>query len=379
MNILASTFRLHKVVALLVLVGASAWIATGKFAFVGSEQAGAAEAQETAAAAEPVADPVAAAIPALRTVAGLKPVFAEHARKIRLSGVTMPNKRAVLAARTDGVVQMLNVTKGAPVAAGTIVLALEGPETLARAEIAEIALAQRERDLDVAERLFKGGNAPETQLTNARTARDSAKAELTLARASVDKLNLTAPFSGLVDTVEVEQGEWVQTGTPVATILSLDPIRVRAEVSELDIGYVSTGALTKLRLVNGTELQGKVTFVAREASAQTRTFPVEVEVPNPGNILPAGMTTEVELFADSQTTVTVPRSIITLSDKGELGLRVVGADNVAHFVAVEIIDDTEAGLVVKGVPKDVWIVVAGQDLVRDGESVIVSEAPQVQP
>jgi multidrug efflux system membrane fusion protein len=87
----------------------------------------------------------------------------------------------------------------------------------------------------------------------------------------------------------------------------------------------------------------------------------------------------VELFADPQPTVTVPRSIITLNDEGVLGLRVVGKDNVAHFVAVEIIDDTEAGLVVKGVPQDVRIITAGQDLVRDGETVIVSETAQVTP
>jgi multidrug efflux system membrane fusion protein len=366
-----------------VLLAAGAWIITGKFAFVGSEHEGAAEAQETAAAAEATGEaaPTGGAAPAatVRTVAGMVPVFAEHARKIKLSGVTEPNKRAVLAARADGVAQALNVTKGASVEAGQVVLALEGPETLARAQIAEIALAQRERDLEVAQRLFDGGNTPETQLTNARSARDSAKAELTLARASVDKLNLSAPFSGLVDAVAVELGEWVQTGTPVATILSLDPIRVRAEVSELDVGFVSPGATTRLKLVNGTEMEGKVTFVAREASASTRTFPVEVELPNPGNVVPSGMTTEVELFADPQPTVTVPRSIITLNDEGVLGLRVVGKDNVAHFVAVEIIDDTEAGLVVKGVPQDVRIITAGQDLVRDGETVIVSETAQVTP
>jgi multidrug efflux system membrane fusion protein len=69
----------------------------------------------------------------------------------------------------------------------------------------------------------------------------------------------------------------------------------------------------------------------------------------------------------------VPRSIITLSAQGELGLRIVDKDDVAHFASVELIDDTPGGLVLAGVPADARIIVAGQDLVRDGEKVIVTE------
>ncbi|HLQ19813.1 MAG TPA: efflux RND transporter periplasmic adaptor subunit, partial [Tabrizicola sp.] len=112
--------------------------------------------------------------------------------------------------------------------------------------------------------------------------------------------------------------------------------------------------------------------VAREASAQTRTFPVEIALPNPRMTLPSGMTAEVSLYAQPVRAVVVPRSIITLSDKGELGLRVVGADNVAQFAAVQIIDDTADGLVVTGVPENVRIITAGQDLVRDGDTVEVA-------
>ena len=177
--------------------------------------------------------------------------------------------------------------------------------------------------------------------------------------------------------VDVEKGEWVQSGAPVATILSLNPIIVRAEVSELDIANVAPGSKAFLMLVDGTKMEGLVRFVAREASAATRTFPVEIALPNPGALIPAGMTTQVELLAPAVSTVTVPRSVITLSEKGEIGLRVVGADNLARFVAVQIIDDTEAGMIVAGVPADVRIIVAGQDLVRDGDLVDVTEVAAV--
>lgn len=358
--------KFHRIAALCVTVAATAWIATGEFSSVGSAQTS--EGQESPT---PEAAPVEKA-PLVRTVSAVEPAFVDHARAIRLSGITEADKRVDLAARADGVIATLAMEKGGSVEAGTIVMELEGPEAVAQEKIAEIALAQKERDLEVAEKLFEGGSTTESALTNARSARDAAAAELARAHAAADRLRLKVPFTGIVDSLSVELGEWVQTGAPVATILSLDPILVKAEVSEVDLAAVVVGSTAKVKLVSGAEMDGTVRLVAREASAQTRTFPVEIALPNPDLMLSSGMTAEVSLYAPPVRAVVVPRSVITLSDKGELGLRVVGADSVAQFAVVQIIDDTPDGLIVTGVPEGVRIITAGQDLVRDGDTVEVA-------
>ena len=357
--------KFHRIAAFCVMVGAAAWIATGEFSSVGSAQT--AEGKES-----PTPETPSETAPLVRTVSAVEPKFVDHAREIRLSGITEADKRTDLAARAEGVIASLALSKGGMVKAGAVVMVLEGPETVAQEEIAQIALAQKERDLEVAEKLFKGGSTSESALTNARSARDAAQAELNRAQAAADRLRLKAPFAGIVDSVSVELGEWVQTGTPVATILALDPILVKAEVSEVDLSSVSVGSTAKVRLVNGTEMDGTVRLVAREASAQTRTFPVEIALPNPDLTLPSGMTAEVSLYAAPTRAVVVPRSIITLAEDGELGLRIVGPDNLAQFAAVKIIDDTPDGLVVTGVPEGVRIITAGQDLVSNGEKVDVA-------
>lgn len=360
--------KLHRITAYCVMVAAGAWIATGEFASIGS-----AEEANAATDEAPEATPVPAEV-LVRTVAAVEPAFIDHARAIRLAGITEADKHVVLAARADGVIASLTLTKGALVEADQVVLTLEGPETQAQAEIAAINLAQRERELDVAQKLFEGGSSSETALDNARSARDAAAAELNRAQAAADKLVLKAPFAGLVNTLDVELGEWIQTGTPVATILSLDPILVKAEVSEVDLASVAVGSVAKVRLVTGVEAEGTVRLVARDASAATRTYPVEIALPNPDLSIPGGMTSEVTLFAAPVRAVVVPRSIITLSETGELGVRVVGADNLAQFAAIKVIDDTPEGLVVVGVPEGVRIITSGQDLVRNGDPVVVSEA-----
>ena len=369
---MAMRFRVHRLFAIIVFAAAAAWVGTGKFSSVGSEEAHAAEADASEAKAAVVTPKS-----NLRTVAAIAPVFADHAREIRLSGTTGADKRTVLAARSDGIISALNVGQGDVVAADQIVITLEGSDVAAAVTTAEATLAQRTQELVVAEKLFARGNTAELQLIGVRAAKAAAEAQLSQALAAADRLNLRAPFAGVVDNVSVELGEWVQTGTPIATILALDPIVVRAEVSELDVGYVNTGDRTIVRLVSGAEMEGTVRFLAREASPLTRTFPIEVALPNPDRSIPSGMTSEISLYTRPVRSVTVPRSIITLSDSGEIGLRVVNSDNVTSFAAVNLIDDTPTGLVVTGVPENVRVIVSGQDLVGDGETVSVIDSPDL--
>lgn len=376
---MASRIKGHQIWAVLVLVAAALWVGTGKFASVGSEEAHASQAQPDAPAAAPGTTPGTAAEtpapPGLRVVAAMTPVFADHAREIRVSGITGADKRAVLAARTSGVISTLPISKGDRVAADDVVMTVEGMDVTAAVDEAKATLAQRAQELEVAEKLYQSGNTAELQLIKVRADKAAAEAALSQAEAAADRLNLSAPFAGFIDSVEVERGEWVQTGTPIATLLALDPIVVRAEVSELDMGYVAVGDRAEVSLVSGQEMSGTVRHISRDASEGTRTFPIEVALPNPDHAIPSGMTAEVRLYTQPEKAVTVPRSIITLSEEGVLGLRVVGADNVARFAGVELIDDTAEGLVVTGVPEGVRIIVSGQDLVRDGETVAVKDAP----
>ncbi|PPB79502.1 multidrug efflux system membrane fusion protein [Albidovulum inexpectatum] len=366
---MAFRIRGHRIAAIIVLISAAVWVVTGKFSSVGSEEAHAAQ---PAPGEQPVESKAATDQP-LRTVGVIAPEFVEHARRIRVSGLTEADKNAVLAARASGVIASLKVEKGSMVSAGEVVLSIEGPEVLAAVETARATLAQRQQELQIAESLFKSGTGSELQLIRARADAAAAEAALVQAEAAADRLNVVAPFEGFVDSVEVEQGEWIQAGTPVARILSLDPIIVLGEISEIEVGHVRIGDKAEVRLVNGLRAEGVVRHVAREASPQTRTYPVEVSLPNTGGKVPSGMTAEISLFTAPVRAVVVPRSVITLSDDGELGLRVVGEDNIARFAPVELIDDTPRGLVLAGVPEDVRIIVLGQDLVRDGERVAVSD------
>jgi len=124
-----------------------------------------------------------------------------------------------------------------------------------------------------------------------------------------------------------------------------------------------------VRLISGDVVSGIVRHVSLEATMGTRTFPIEVAIANPDNKLPAGMTAEIMIKSEAVQAVKLPRSVVTLDAAGNLGLRILNADNTVGFVPIDLIDDSPAGLVLSGVPQNAKIIVAGQDLVSDGEMV----------
>ena len=70
----------------------------------------------------------------------------------------------------------------------------------------------------------------------------------------------------------------------------------------------------------------------------------------------------------------LPRSVVTLSSDGDLGIRAVDKDNKVVFFPIDLVDDTPNGLVLAGIPADARVIVAGQDLVSEGDEVKPVEA-----
>lgn len=358
-------FRFHKFAAILVLVGFAAWVATGTFSSVGSASDAAAE--RKAEAAQKPKEP-------LRTVAVITPPRDTHARAIRISGLTEADKRAVLATRVGGVIAKLPLKQGEHVKAGDLIMMLDAEEKVAAVDTAKQLVAQRQAEMDAATRLARSGNLAKLQLDTARSNLASAKSQLEAAQADLARNEVKAPFDGIIDRIPVEIGSNLMQGGEVATILKLDPVIARGEISERDLRFVKLGDAADVRLVNGETVKGTLRYISRDASSATRTFRVEVAIPNADGAIPAGMTAEITLKAAPTDAVELPRSVVTLSGSGDLGIRAVDKDNKVVFFPIDLVDDTPKGLVLAGIPADARVIVAGQELVTDGAEVQPVEA-----
>lgn len=357
--------KVNRYLAILVFLGSAAWIATGEFSFVGS-----AASKESAPAETPKAE-----APAELPTVGVAVIpQIEHARSVKISGVTEADKQTVMTARSGGIIDELAVKQGDPVKQGQVIarIAPEGRDATLRT--AEQLLEQRKAEADATSRLVKQGTLATLQGDAAMSALRAAESQVEAAQADMEKLDVVAPYDGIINTLDIEKGATVSAGMAVATLISLDPIIGVGEVNEADLGVARVGDVAELRLVSGATVNGTIRYISRSAQAATRTYTVEVKVPNPDLKISAGMTTEVILRGQPVLATPVPRSVVALNDAGDLGVRTVDDNDVVQFHPIDIVDDTTGALILGGIPKGARVIVAGQNTVADGAKVNPVEA-----
>lgn len=275
------------------------------------------------------------------------------------------------------------------------------PEAEARVIEADAMLAEAMVNENAAARLSQDGFASETRVKNAQAAVASSKAAVQSAKAGlaassagidaadaaiesaaaavaaaqkeVERLTIKAPFSGLLESDTAELGSLLQPGSLCGTVLQLDPIKLVAFVAETEVSRIKVGASAGARLaVGGQELVGNVSFLSRSADENTRTFRVEIEVPNPDRRVGDGQTVEILIASDGAAAHLLPASALTLNDDGALGLRLVDDEDTVRFQPVSLMRDTVDGVWLTGLPDTVDVIVLGQEYVTDGVKVAVT-------
>lgn len=292
-----------------------------------------------------------------------------RARRLTLTGRTQSDQRVIVSARTTGIVTRVAVRRGASVAVGDLIAVLSDEAREANVAQAKARLAQRVAELDAREALAKRGNYPTLNLEQLRAEKQGAEAALATAEAELLRANILAPIAGIVNDVPVEIGQGLQMGAAVAEIIAPDPMLAIIELPERRLAGLRIGDPAEIRLVTGEIRRGTIRFVSRRPSAQTRTYRVDIGFSNADAAIPDGIAAEVSLVLAPVEAARVPRSALTFSAEGQLGLRTVGADHVVGFVPVTMVDDEDSAIWVSGLKPGTDIIVRGQDFIREGQKV----------
>jgi len=261
------------------------------------------------------------------------------------------------------------------------------PEATARVAEAEARLAEAEINNNAAARLSESGFASETRAVStaamvsaaeaairsaqagveaAMSGIESAEAGLRRAEEEIARLQIYAPFAGLLESDTAEIGSLMQPGALCATVIQLDPIKLVGFVPEAEVDRVTVGAPAAARLATGVQVQGTVSFLSRSADPQTRTFRVEITVDNADLSIRDGQTADILIASEGLMAHLLPSSALTLNDEGILGLRIVDADQIARFAPVTFLRDNADGVLLAGLPDQADVIIVGQEYVTDG-------------
>jgi multidrug efflux system membrane fusion protein len=294
-----------------------------------------------------------------------------HSRKLSISGRTEADKRVTVTARTGGVLTELKVRRGMWVKKGDVIAILSDEAREAQVAQAQAMVTQKRTELDAKRQLILNGTLPRLQLVDLEAQLKAGEAGLAAAEAERDRGVVRAPWSGVVHDVPVEVGQaaFSMAGREIATLVALDPMLAVVEVAERKLAGVNVGDLAEVRLVTGESATGRIRFVAKTASQVTRTYRIEIELPNADAKIPDGITAEVSVPLAPVPATRVPRSGLTFSSAGDLGVRTVSEEGVVGFVPVTVVEDEQIYMWVGGIADGSRVIVQGQDFVREGQKV----------
>ncbi len=349
-------------IAIVVALATAGWVASGWLD------------GDDPASAGPAVAPEAPQLARVRTArVSAEPMTSE----LILQGRTEAERSVVVRSETEGRVEEVLVERGARVEAGDLLVRLAVDERQARVAEQRALVRQRELEYEAARSLNERGYRADTQLAEAQALLDAARAELRLAEIYLERLEIRAPFAGIIDHRHVEVGDYLAIGDPVALVVDLDPLRIVGQVAERHLGRIERGATGTVRLVGDTMVEGTVNFVGSIANESTRTFPVELEVANPDGRVIQGLTAELRLPIAETMAHRLSPAVLTLDDDGRIGVKAVDADNRIVFHPVRIVGGNAGGVWLAGLPETLDLVVVGQDFVVPGQQVEPVPAGQV--
>lgn len=308
--------------------------------------------------------------------------------EVPLRGRTQAKSSVGAVAETPGIVDVVHVTKGQDVAVGDLLCTLDqGTRAAAVAQAkaglaqAEAALEQAQADFETNQELRDKGLAPPNTARATQVAVTGAEAQVTTAQAALDnaqaeleRTEIKAKVAGVVQDPLAVAGSMLAMGQPCATIVQLNPMVFIGQVPEARIGLAKLGLDAKVSTITGQNAEGKVTFISSTADPATRSFLVEIEIPNDDGEIRDGITATATVNMGSAAAHLLPQSVLTLNNDGILGVSTV-AEGKAKFMPITIASDTREGVWVLGLPASTDVITVGQEYVVDGQAVNATNVP----
>jgi membrane fusion protein, multidrug efflux system len=299
-------------------------------------------------------------------------------RVIDLHGKTEAARQSTITAETNGRVESILVSRGSFVKKGALLIELDLQDRDAKLAQAKAEMRQRQLEFDGAKKLGQKGYNAQTLLAEAESKLENAKANLASLQLDIGYTKIIAPFDGVFNDRTIEIGDYVSRGMEIGTFLDLSTIIVRGNVPEKNIGEVHIGQQGTASLVNQQIHSGQVRYVSRQSSDATHTFRVELEIPNPELTIPVGISSSIQLISQQMMAHKVSPAILSLSASGDLGVKVIAADNLVVFKPVSIIKSDFDGVWLSGLSSVENIIIMGQGFVKQGEEVdsdVVNKSP----
>jgi RND family efflux transporter MFP subunit len=268
-------------------------------------------------------------------------------------------------------------------------------------QVASATIRQREADLQLARtnversrNLFERQLLPKQTLDDNEARYQSAEAQLDLAKAQNTQSNarleelrvnmtntvITSPVNGFVARRAADPGAFVSQNAPVVDVVDISRVRLVVNVVEKDLRIIRIGDDTEVEVdaFPGEKFSGRIARLAPVLDPATRTFPIEIEIPNLSFRLKPGMYARVAITTgENENAIVVPTNAVVDAGGGRRGVFLAQADNTALLRPVEVgIEKDDLTEILSGVAAGDRIVTTGAAGLRDGQRFLLQGEAQ---
>lgn len=288
---------------------------------------------------------------------------------IELQGDIHAAREIDIKAETQGTVAKLHAQKGAQLKRGAPILTIAINDRLARLEQAKAELKVREADLASGLKLKQKNLISQNQHEQNIANVEAAKAAVKRIQVEISQTKVQAAFDGILDQLQVEQGDYLSAGDPVAVLVDNAQVKIRAELPQQHLNKVQIGHKAEAELLDGTRIEGTINYISSAANPETRTFAIEATADNTQGIRHFGQSARVRLMLEERLAHKLSPSYLDLDSEGGLRVKGVDAQNRVNTYPVTILRNERDGVWLAGMPETLTLITVGQGFVSEGDQV----------
>jgi len=297
---------------------------------------------------------------------------------IEVTGTVEAIHDATLSAQVSGTIiyiadRGVRVREGDPVAQ---VDSVEAHAALVQAR-AQYELAQDRYNRQ--QPLYRDSIISALEFQQVRSELTQAKSALAQARKRLDNTTLEAPFSGTVEKRFVELGEQISPGQNVARVVDVRPARITAGVPERYVGEVEKGTTVEVRFSASSvsSRTGRVSFVGSAIDPESRTFPIEITLPNRERTIKPEMSVQLRVTGKTfENVISIPRTAVLRDETGPYVYVAEQTDSTVVAQSRDVVLGAQTGARVvadSGLAAGDRLIIAGQNNVAPGTPVTMAQ------
>ncbi|MBN2164297.1 MAG: efflux RND transporter periplasmic adaptor subunit [Pontiellaceae bacterium] len=292
---------------------------------------------------------------------------------VLLPALIEANVDVTLSAEKAGRIVALKVDRGDAVKKAQLLMQIDDRIWQTNLKQARIAAANAERNFERTKSLMESGAVSQSDYDAAEKAYIQTTSTAEEARINIEQCRVESPIDGIVNDRFVEEGEYVQPGTPLFQVIDRATVRVIVQIPEKDIFSIRLGDRIRFSVqpLEDRTFEGEVTFVAAQADRRNNAFRSDITVDNSDAVLRPGMIAQIEFNRGSRgNMVSLPMAAV-LPSKGEhIVYLAQDGQAVRRRVQIDTIARTHA-LISSGLETGDQVIIEGNRTLSDGQRIEV--------